>query len=445
MKLALREVAGVLGLAAPAAEADVTGWSIDSRTLDPGDLFFALRGPVHDGHNHLADAFGRGAVAAVTDRDVVAAGPLLRTSDTLGAMQCLASWARTRWGGTVVGVTGSAGKTTTKDVVAHLLSAHLPTGKTGGNFNNHVGVPISILRLPDEARVAVLEFGMNHPGEIRELVKIGRPDIAVVTNVGYAHIENFDSIDGIALAKRELVEALPAGGTAVLNADDPRVAAMASIHPGPTVTFGIDSEAGIRATEVEATETGVRFRAAGARFEAPLPGRHGVLNVLAGIAVASVFGIPASQLRDAARTVPRGKMRMERLIRDGITVWNDCYNSNPDAARAMVDVLGMTPAKRRIAVLGEMLELGRWAEALHRDVGSYVARAGIHVLVGIRGAALYMVDAAIVSGMRDAAFFFDEPEAAGAFVKDMAREGDAILFKGSRGTRVEKALERFLG
>jgi UDP-N-acetylmuramoyl-tripeptide--D-alanyl-D-alanine ligase len=219
---------------------------------------------------------------------------------------------------------------------------------------------------------------------------------------------------------------------------------MASVHPGRTITFAIDQDADFRATEVEETETGVCFRAAGVQFEAPLPGRHGVLNVLAGIAVAGLFGISASQLIDAARTLPPGKMRMERLVHKGVTVWNDCYNSNPDAARAMVDVLGTTPARRRIAVLGEMLELGRWAEALHRDVGAYVAKAGIHVLVGIRGAALYMVDAARVSGMGDAAFFFDEPESAGSFVKDMAREGDAILFKGSRGTRVEKALERFL-
>ena len=314
-------------------------------------------------------------------------------------MQDLAAWARTKWGGTVVGVTGSAGKTTTKDVIAQMLATQVPVGKTMGNFNNHVGVPVSILRLPDESRVAVLEFGMNHAGEIRDLATIGRPQVAVVTNVGSAHIENFDSIEGIALAKRELVEALPRDGVAVLNADDPRVAAMRAVHPGEVITFGL-SEARMCAPPMFAkTEAGATFTAAGTEFHTPLPGRHGVLNVLAGLAVTRHFGIAPENLREAVRTLAPGKMRMERLTHHGITIWNDCYNSNPDAVRAMVDVLGNTPARRRIAVLGEMLELGRWAETLHRDVGSYVAQAGVSVLVGIRGAARYMVDAATVSGL----------------------------------------------
>ena len=446
MTIALEDVARVLGVRAVLPETPVTGWSIDSRTLAPGELFFALRGPIHDGHEHLAAAFARGAVAAVTDREATAPGPVLRTADTLAAMQSLASWARAKWGGTVVGITGSAGKTTTKDVIAQMLGTQIAVGKTVGNFNNHVGVPVSILRLPDECRVAVLEFGMNHAGEIRELTKIGRPQVAVVTNVGYAHIENFDSVDGIARAKRELVEALPGDGTAVLNADDPRVAAMREAHAGEVITFGLGEGADVRATNVEETEAGVAFRAGGTEFHSPMPGRHGVLNVLAGLAVSRHFGIAPESLRDAVRTLEPGKMRMERLTHHGITIWNDCYNSNPDAVRAMLDVLKGTPARRRIAVLGEMLELGRWAETLHRSVGSYAAQAGVSVLVGIRGAAQFMVDAATVSGLgADAAFFFEEPEEAGEFVKGIAREGDAILFKGSRGTRVEKALERFLG
>lgn len=446
MTIALEDVARVLGVTAVLPEAPVSGWSIDSRTLSPGDLFFALRGANHDGHAHLSEVFERGAVAAVTDRETAVRGPVLRTADTLAAMQHLAAWARTKWGGTVVGITGSAGKTTTKDVIAQMLATQISIGKTLGNFNNHVGVPVSILRLPDEARVAVLEFGMNHAGEIRDLARIGRPQVAVVTNVGYAHMENFGSIDGIALAKRELVEALPRDGVAVLNADDPRVAAMRAVHPGEVITFGLSEGSDVRATDVRESEAGATFTAAGTEFHTPLPGRHSVLNVLAGLAVTRHFGIAPESLRAAVRTLAPGRMRMERLSHHGITIWNDCYNSNPDAVRAMLDVLGNTPARRRIAVLGEMLELGRWAETLHRDVGSYVARTGVSVLVGIRGAARHMVDAATVCGLgADAAFFFDEPEEAGDFVKGIAREGDAVLFKGSRGTHVEKALERFLG
>ncbi len=445
MKIGLRKAANAMNGRGELPDVTVAGWSIDTRTLSAGDLFFALRGPNHDGHDHLAAAFERGAIAAVTDRDVECPGPVVRTSDSLAAMQALAAWARQTWGGTVVGITGSAGKTTTKDVIAHLLSSELTVGKTSGNFNNHFGVPLCVLRIPDEARVAVLEIGMNHPGEIRDLARIAKPQVGVVTNVGFAHIENFDSVDSIALAKRELVESLPPGGTAVLNADDPRVLAMRQAHAGPVLTFGLSESADVRAADIEETQAGVRFRVGTVEFESPLAGRHGVSNVLAGLAVARLFGIPPDRLRNAVKTLSPGKMRGQRLTHDGITVWNDCYNSNPDAVRSMVDVLRNTPARRRIAVLGEMLELGRLAEPLHRDVGSYVAQCGISVLVGIRGAARHMVDAATLSGLgAGAAYFFEEPEEAGSFVKEIAREGDAILFKGSRGTRVEKALERFL-
>ncbi len=438
----------MLGLAlAPSGESPVVaGWSVDTRSLQPGDLFFALRGPNSDGHDYLNAAFKGGAIAAVVEHRVGETGRQLVVADSLAAMHRLARWARSRWGGEVIGVTGSAGKTTTKDAIAHLLSAGMPTGKTTGNFNNHVGVPLSILRLPDEVRHAVLEIGMNHAGEIRELSEIAKPNVGVVTNAGYAHIESFESgIEGIAAAKRELIEALPPQGTAVLNADDPRVAAMASAHAGPVVTFGISQAADVRGDNVEYLPEGARFRVGDVRFETSINGRHGVLNLLCGIAVAGLYGIGPERLRDAVRTFTPGQMRGMRSTHSGMIIYDDCYNSNPDAVRAMIDVLRDTPARRRIAVLGEMLELGRWAEPLHRDIGNYVAVSGIPVLVGIRGVARKMVDAAIEGGLKkDAAFFFDDPGSAGDFLKDFALEGDAILFKGSRGTQVERALSRFL-
>src|SRR5690242_8124113 len=241
----------------------IAGWSIDSRTLVAGDLFFALRGQ-HDGHEYVQPALARGAIGAVVEnaaRDLAAAGTnLFVVADTLTALQELAAWARCRWGGKVVGVTGSAGKTTTKDLIAHLLSAEMATGKTIGNLNNHMGVPLSILRLPDDARVAVLEMGMNHAGEIRALARIARPDIGVVTNVGYAHVEAFGSIEAVALAKRELIEELPSAGVAVLNADDPLVAAFREVHRGRAVTFGLSENADVRAEDVKLQEAGVRFR-----------------------------------------------------------------------------------------------------------------------------------------------------------------------------------------
>jgi len=444
MKFTLAAVARAMGAGAATDDVSISGWSVDTRTQSVGDLFFALRGPNHDGHDHVPAAVAAGAAAVVVERPMGTPRELV-VPDSLAALQQLGAWARRQWGGTVVGVTGSAGKTTTKDAIAHLLSARLPVGRTIGNFNNHVGVPLSILRLPEDCGAAVLEIGMNHPGEIRDLAAIARPDIGVVTNVGYAHAEAFGgSIDGVALAKRELIEALPPAGTAVLNADDPRVLAFRGIHPGRTVTFGFSEGAGVRAEGMESSAAGSLFRVDGVRFETSLAGRHGVLNLLAAIAVARVFGIPADCLADAVRSFSPGKMRGERLERDGVVIWNDCYNANPEAMRAMLDVLRATPAARRIAVLGEMLELGEAGDRLHREVGSYAAGAGIDALVGVRGRARLMVEAARAAGLAET-HYCDDPAEAGSLARRIARPGDAVLFKGSRGVAVERALESFLG
>jgi len=445
MNRPLRWVADKLGIAME-TDALATGWSVDTRTLAPGDVFFALRGPNHDGNTHVAQALAKGAVAAVADGPVEATGPVLRVEDSLVALQRLASEARREWAGDVVGVTGSAGKTTTKDLVAEMISEKLQTEKTQGNLNNHIGLPLSLLRLNESARVAVLEMGMNHAGEISALAAIARPNIGVVTNVGWAHIESFDSIDGIAAAKRELIEELGPQGVAVLNADDDRVAAFARVHPGRTILYGQSPAADVRAEDVQYSLDGVRFRVGQTNFETSLTGRHSVSNILAGIATASVFGITPDHLTDRVRQLQPAKMRGERITHNGILIYNDCYNSNPDAVRAMLDVLRDTPARRRIAVLGEMLELGRLAEALHREVGNYAAMCGIDVLVGIRGASCYILDAAKQSGVRDdAAFFFDDAASAGQMLKSLAQPGDAILFKGSRGVHVEDAVAQFLG
>jgi UDP-N-acetylmuramoyl-tripeptide--D-alanyl-D-alanine ligase len=418
------------------------GWSIDTRTLVPGDFFFALRGPNHDGHDYVQSALAKGAVAAMVDHEMP--GPIVVVEDTQRGLEQLSAEARKKWGGTLIGVTGSAGKTSTKDIVAACVAVALPTAKTEGNLNNHIGVPLSILRLPETAKAAVLELGMNHAGEIRHLCEIAAPQIGVVTNVGYAHIENFDSIDGIAAAKRELVESLPADGVAVLNADDPRVAAFAR-HCPRALTYGTRETASVRAEHLTLGVDGSHFRVGDEEVSLAVPGRHAVQNALAGIAVASLFGVPVHRLLPVLHAWRPGKMRGERITHHGVTVFNDCYNSNPDAARAMLDVLRDSPAKRRIAVLGEMLELGRWAEPLHRDVGDYAVAQGVSVLIGIRGAARHTVEAARQAGLPEgAALFFEDPQEAGDAFRAIARPGDAALFKGSRGTRVELALERFL-
>src|SRR5580692_4015525 len=289
MEFRFTDVAQALGFSVE-SDARITGWSIDSRTVAPGDLFFALRGPNHDGNAYVDEVLRKGAVGAVANTPLLnrdrEGAPVLLVPDTLGALQDTAVWALKQWGGEVIGVTGSAGKTSTKDVIAALLAVGMPVGKTIGNLNNHVGVPLSILRLPDESRVAVLEMGMNHAGEIRALCAIAKPRIGVVTNVGHAHIEAFDSIEGVAAAKRELIEALPSDGVAVLNADDPLVSTFREAHRGYTLTFGINSPADMRADDVQLSEHGVSFKVDRVRFESTLLGRHSVLNILAGLAVA---------------------------------------------------------------------------------------------------------------------------------------------------------------
>jgi len=443
MTFDLKEVASAMRARGEVRPLKVSGWSVDTRTQNPGDVYFALRGPNHDGHDYVAKAIAQSASAVVVERGSGSPGELL-VADTLRALQSLGNWARETWSGTVIGVTGSAGKTTTKDAIAHLLAVELPVGKTIGNFNNHVGVPLSILRLPPDCRAGVLEMGMNHAGEIRELAAIARPNLGVVTNVGYAHVEFFDSIEGVAAAKRELIEGLPRDGVAVLNGDDVRVRAFSRVHPGRSVTFGFSEGADVRAEVLQEGANGTRFRALGVDFETGLPGRHAVMNLLAGIAVAREFGIAPERLRDAVRTFSVGKMRGERITHQGITIWNDCYNANPEAMRSMIDVLQETPAARRIAVLGEMLELGHAAFDLHSQVGRYAAEHGVDVLIGVRGHAREMVDAAIEAGMSpSSARFFEDAEEAGAYARTVAAAGDAVLFKGSRGVQVERALGRF--
>ena len=452
MNVTLADAAAALGVAVPGLNPTISNWSIDSRTIEAGAMYFALQGEIHDGHAYLDAVAAKGAVAAVVRQQTpdlavgIKSGLIfLRVTDTLKALTELAKTVRSRFRGPVVGVTGSAGKTTTKDTIWSLLSVSGLTGRTDGNFNNHIGVPLTLLRQPEGARAHVIELAMNHTGEIRELCGVAKPEIGVVTNVGFAHVENFVDIEGIAAAKRELIESLPLSGVAVLNADDSRVTTFGEIHPGRTITYGITHRADIRAEDVELAEGGVRFRIGPVNFQSKVTGRHAVLNILAGVAVAGVLGAAPETLKDAIAELAPGKMRGEQISHHGIQIINDSYNSNPEAVCAMLDVLAARPEKRKIAVLGEMRELGKWAGELHRKAGAYAASLGIDVVMGVRGSGRLLIEEALKKGMNeDSALFFETPEEAGDKLKELARTGDVILFKGSRGTRVELALERFL-
>ena len=451
MKLPLARIAEFIsgsGEFDPAAVAQ--GYSIDSRTLRPGELFFAVKGERLDGHDFVAQALDRGAVAAVVAAERLAnftsPSRLIVVKDTLAALQVLAAAVRRAWGKPVVGITGSAGKTTTKEAIAHLLATRFRVHKSEGNLNNHFGLPLMLLRLEPEHEVAVIEMGMSHLGEIRELARIAQPEIGVVTCVAPVHLEFFKSVAEIARAKHELVQALPASGTAVLNADDEYVSQFGRGFAGKVVTFAVRNPANVRAEHIElrgARGSAFEIVAGDGRELATLPlvGAHNIPNALAAVAVALKQGIPlldaAAALADLAPADKRGQL----IEVGGATVINDCYNSNPKALDAMVDALLALPAQRRIVVAGEMLELGPAGPELHRECGLRMAERGVNVLVGVRGAAQHMVEAARKAGMR--AQFMATPEEAGEWLAREARSGDAVLLKASRGVRLEKALERW--
>jgi UDP-N-acetylmuramoyl-tripeptide--D-alanyl-D-alanine ligase len=368
--------------------------------------------------------------------------------DTLVALQTLAKAVRKLWGKPLIGVTGSAGKTTTKEAIAHVLSTRFRVLKSEGNFNNHFGLPLMLLKLEPEHDLAVIEMGMSHAGEIRALAAIAQPEIGVVTNVSAVHLEFFDSVDAIALAKYELIESLPANGTAVLNGNDPRVAQFGRNFKGKVVTYGMRANLDVRAENfqphgLQGTEFDVVVGGQRRHAVLPLVGEHNAGNALAAVAVALDRGMNLAEAVAALATMKPAEKRGEVLRLGNITVINDCYNSNPKALEAMVDALAAMPARRRIVVAGEMLELGAAGEEMHRRAGEHIAAKKIDVLVGVRGLAQAMVDAAESAG--SPAVFVPSPEEAGEWLKRETREGDVILLKASRGVKLEKALDAWLG
>jgi len=430
-------------------QATALGYSIDSRTIQPGELFFAVQGERFDGHDFVRSALEKGAVAAIVAQDRLrnfsAKAGLMAVGDPLAALQALAAAVRRLWAKPLVGVTGSAGKTTTKEAIAQVLSSRLRVLKSEGNFNNHFGLPLMLLKLEPDDDIAVIEMGMSHAGEIAMLARIAQPEIGVVTNVAPVHLEFFRSVEDIARAKYELVEALPESGTAILNADDEYVSQFGRNFDGKVILYGQRPEARVRAENVEAQgKLGSKFDLVvdGCREKATLPlvGAHNVSNALAAVAVALISGFtPAEAARELARLAPADK-RGQVVQLGNITVINDCYNSNPKALNAMVDALATMPAARRIVVAGEMLELGSGGEALHRQSGEHMAGKRIDILVGVRGLAKSMVEAARGVGMR--AVFVATPEEAGDWLARETQPGDLVLVKGSRGVKLEKALER---
>jgi UDP-N-acetylmuramoyl-tripeptide--D-alanyl-D-alanine ligase len=460
MKLHLSRIAEFTAAAIhPGRQSDdsnvALGYSIDSRTIQPGELFFAVKGERLDGHDFVEQALSRGAVAAAVEKTQLTRYPktasLLTVENTLDALQTLATAVRKKWGKTAIGVTGSMGKTTTKEALSHLLSIRYRVHRTKGNFNNHFGLPLGLLTLEPEHDLAVVEMGMSNPGEIAALARIALPNQGVVTNVAPVHLEHFDSLAGIARAKYELIESLPHGGTAVLNADDDYVSQFGRDFNGKVVMFGLKTTADVRAENIESLGCeGTRFDLIShdvrQSVHSPLLGKHNVYNVLAAAALAGEHGITPSEMAAALPSLHAADKRGQVVKVGNISVLYDCYNSSPKALMAAVDTLAAMPAQRRIVVAGEMLELGPSGEQLHRECGRYIAEIGadsqaskVDFLLGVRGLAEPMVEAAQEAGMK--AEFVTTPEEAGAWLAQETHEGDVVLLKASRGVKLETALE----
>jgi UDP-N-acetylmuramoyl-tripeptide--D-alanyl-D-alanine ligase len=429
----------------------VQGYSIDSRTIEPGELFFAVKGERFDGHDFVAAAVERGAAAAVVSRalvaslpDVALSVPLLVAEDPLIALQALGTHVRQHWGKRVIAVTGSAGKTTTKDAIAAALGAKFNVLKSKGNLNNNYGLPLQLLRIEPEHECAVVEMGMNHVGEIAALARIANPDWGVVTNVGMAHVENFsDAQAGIARAKFELVASLPATGVAFLNCDDAYVSQFGRDFAGRAVYFGKGPCADPQILDTVEDEHGLRVRYHAGDEERSislkLVGAHNALNAMAALAVAREAGVDLDAAAEALAALSPGDKRGETISLAGATILNDAYNSNPEALRSMIRTLASRPAQRRILVAGEMLELGEHAPRLHSECGGAAAEARIDFVVGVRGNAQHIAAAACGAGV--ASVFLPDAEAAGRWLAENLRTGDVVLVKGSRGVRLERAIE----
>ena len=473
----VREAASLMGakaepLSAELFDKEIRDFSIDSRSVGAGELFFALsqadyaragfNGTFADGHQFIPEALRRGAVAAVARTDHVQEDQslrsfndrLLQVDDAIAALQALARRVCAAWNRPVVAITGSAGKTTAKELTAHVMSkCGWRVLKSQRNYNNNLGLPLAVLQMvslgksPDEFDLAVLEMGMSTPThEIERLCQITPPDVGVELIVSPVHLEYLGTIENVAAAKEELIAGLKAGGTAILNADDELVIRMRQRHHGRTITFGIEHEADVSGSEIDTGRLGlIRFRLrtplGEAAAELPMSGRHNLMNALAAAAVATSFDILPAAIAEALGTATPPKMRGEVLnFAAGFTVVDDSYNSNPRSLISMVRTIAEAgKGKRRIVIAGEMLELGPEAAALHRDAGSEIARAGIEVLWGVRGLASEILAGAVAAGLTRTRFFESADEAAVALAEEV-RAGDLVLVKGSRGVATDKVI-----
>ncbi len=433
----------------------VTGFAIDSRLVAPGEMFVPFRGEKTDGHLFIADALNRGAAGSLVENGaenlpLVGAGALLiEVGNSLTALQQIAAWYRKQFSLTVIGITGSSGKTTTKDYLAGVLESRFNVLKTEGNLNNEIGLPLTVLKLEGSHQVAVLEMGMSAPGEIDTLCKIANPSIGVITNIGEAHIELLGSIDAIEKAKGELLDYLGSGGVAVLNGDDPRLLKIGKRYPGKVYYYSFN-QGDIKGLELSQRGENSFFRVrfpdkSEGWFKAPLPGRESVSNALAALTVGYILGLSLPEMQkglEKSRT-SAGRLRVCRTAEDLIVI-DDSYNANPSSVKAAIDVLFELGGRNSVAVLGDMLELGFAANDAHQEIGRYLAESGVTYLIAVGELMQVAAREAMVAGMTVFACRSQE-EALMRLAKLPLDYKWHILVKGSRGMRMDKIVAALLG
>lgn len=443
------EIARAVGAALPAGGPSAAAVCTDTRRVVAGALFVALRGAHHDGHAFAADALRAGAAAVLVDHVPagVDAARAFVVADTQRALGDLAAFTRRRWAGRVMAITGSNGKTTTKELLAAIVERAFPGRvlKTAGNENNLIGLPLTLLRLRGDEAVAVLELGMNAFGEIARMTEIAAPDVGLITNVGPAHLEGLGSIDGVARAKGELFAGMPAAGAIAVNMDDPRVAAAAAAFPGRRIEFGAGRTVGAEAIDDRGVD-GVAFTLAIGTQRGPVrlraAGRHNVHNALAAAAAAHALGIDLDLIRAGLDAAEPPKMRMQVVrLANGVTLINDAYNANPASTEAALDAVGRLPG-RAIAALGEMRELGADSAALHARVGAHAAAAGVAWLLAVGPGADPIAEGARQAGGMTVDRCADAAAAAAAIAAAW-QPGDTVLVKGSRGADDEPGVRRY--
>lgn len=433
----------------------VSGVCADSREIQPGDLFVALKGGRFNGHDFLNEADRKGATAAMVEqnemRKRVCAFPLILVDKTLIGLQNAARNYRRSLNLQTIAVAGSNGKTGTKEMVATVLGAHFSVLKNQGNLNNHIGVPLSLLKLNASHQLGIFEVGTNHPGELAPLLAMVLPKIGIITMIGEEHLEYFHNLEGVAQEEGTLAETLPPNGLLVLNADDGWVPKIVCRSRAPVVKFGFSESAEYRAKMVEMNLSGVRFEMITPKgvceVRLQLIGRHQVSNALATAAVCEFLGLGLDQICGGLESVKPAKMRMEQVLtRDGVWIINDSYNANPPSMRAALETIKeLTTHGKRFAVLGEMRELGNSSESAHFEIGRKAAESCLDTLVVVGEGARPMIKGArSVDSPLSCIEFFQDPKAAGDFVKKKISRGDIVLVKASRGVALEKILEGWL-